>query len=129
MRFLASVNTLMDSQGRSLNEHLSAVRPVADVRSDAAVDTLCSSLAKVRYPRILMLTVSRKITSSSKSFSASATGICLNGLLRLRLLLLLRHMLHAHVRHAHVWHVRITGKLHSGGHGVGNVHRRVHRRR
>lgn len=47
VRLLASVHSLVDSQGRSLNEHLSAAGPVADVRSDTAVDALCSPLARV----------------------------------------------------------------------------------
>lgn len=110
VRLLTSVHSLVDSQGRSLNEHLSAGRPVADVRSDAAVDALVSS----------------EIAPSRKSFSASATGIGLDRLLGL--LRLLRHVLHAHVRHsAHVGHIRVSRNLHRGWHGVGDVHGCMHR--
>ena len=39
MRFLSSVDALMDGQGRSLDELLAAIREVANVRTDAAVDS------------------------------------------------------------------------------------------
>lgn len=43
-------------------------------------------------------------------------------------LLLLRHVLHVHVRHAaHVGHLGVAGETHGGGHGVGNMHRCLHR--
>lgn len=38
---LASVNTLMNGQGRTLNELLAAVWVIANMRADAAVDTFC----------------------------------------------------------------------------------------
>lgn len=38
VRLLTCVDSLMDSQGRSLNELLSTARPVANVRSNTTVD-------------------------------------------------------------------------------------------
>ena len=40
VRLFASVNTLVDSQSRSLNEFLVATRMIAAVRPDATVDSL-----------------------------------------------------------------------------------------
>ena len=40
MRFLASVDALMDGQSRTLNKLLATVRVLAHVRSNTAVDTL-----------------------------------------------------------------------------------------
>lgn len=39
MRLLASVNTLMNGQGRTLDELFAAIGVVADVRSDSSVNT------------------------------------------------------------------------------------------
>lgn len=47
MGLLASVDSLMNSQGGPLDEHLSAARPVADVWSDTAMDTFCNSMLEI----------------------------------------------------------------------------------
>lgn len=41
VRLLASVDALVDRQGRALDELLAAAGVVAHVRTDAAVDTFC----------------------------------------------------------------------------------------
>lgn len=114
VRLLACVDSLMHSQGRSLNELLATARPVADMRSNTTVDAFMPS----------------KVAASRKALSTGAAWVCLDGLLRRRLmvLLLLRHVLHVHVRHAaHVGHLGVAGETHGGGHRVGNVHRCLHR--
>jgi hypothetical protein len=116
VRLLACMDSLMDSQGRSLNKLLATAGPVADVRSNTAVDALMTS----------------KIAASRKALSTGAAWVCLDGLLgrrrRLVVLLLLRHVLHVHVRHAaHVGHIGVAGETHGGGHRVGDMHRRLHR--
>lgn len=47
MGLLASVDSLMDSQGGPLNEHLSAARPVADVWSNTTMDAFCGSMLEI----------------------------------------------------------------------------------
>lgn len=42
VRLLSSVHALMHCQGRPLDKLLAAVGPVANMRSDTAVDALCS---------------------------------------------------------------------------------------
>lgn len=132
MRLLACVNSLMDSQGRSLDELFSTAGPVANVRSNTTVDALCKLLAMVRKTLSWSLTVASEIAASRETLSASAARVRLDGLLRRRrlVLLLLRHVLHMHVRHAaHVGHLGVAGDTHGGGHGVWDMHRRLHRRR
>ena len=49
MRLLASVDTLVDRQGGTLDELLAAVGVVADMRADAAVDTFCECVSALRF--------------------------------------------------------------------------------
>lgn len=109
VRLLACMNTLVHSQSRPLNELLSTSRPVADMRTNTAVDAFMTS----------------KIAASRKSLATCTTWVGLDGLLRRRRLLL-RHLLHVHVRHAHVRHLGVAVHCHCGGHRILDVHRRVH---
>lgn len=110
VRLLSSVHSLMHGQGRPLDKLLAAVRPVANVRTDSAVDALVTS----------------EITASRETLSTSTAWVGLDRLLRRRRGLL-RHLLHVHVGHApHVGHFRIARELHRGWHRVWDVHRRLH---
>jgi hypothetical protein len=116
VRLLACVDSLMHSQGRSLNKLLATRGPVTDVGSNTTVNAFMTS----------------KIAASREAFSTGAARVCLDGLLgrgrRLMMLLLLRHVLHVHVRHAtHVGHLGVAGQTHGGGHRVGDMHRCLHR--
>lgn len=111
VRLLSGMHTLVHSQGRSLNELLSTLGPVANMGSNSAVNALVAS----------------KITASSESLATGTARISLDGLLRRRRGLL-RHLLHVHVRHAsHVGHLGIALHCHGGGHRVRHMHRRLHR--
>lgn len=71
---LSGVNTRVDSKSRSLNELLSAAWIVADVRSDAAVDTFWkTSQFSSQLKRVgrIRRTMSCKVTSTRKTFAAS----------------------------------------------------------
>lgn len=131
VRLLACVDSLMHSQGRSLNELLATAGPVANMRSNTTVDAFWRMLVLSLYFLPGSLTMPSKVAASRKALSTGAAWVCLDGLLRRRLmvLLLLRHVLHVHVRHAaHVGHLGVAGETHGGGHRVGNVHRCLHRR-
>lgn len=128
MGFLSSVDSLMNSQSRSLDEHLSTIRPVTNVRSNTAVDALYYLLegAHMNANRS-ELTVASKIAPSCEGFAACTAGVLFCRLLRCRCLLW--HLLHGHVVHAaHSGHVWIARYLHSSGHRVGDMHRRLHHR-
>ena len=49
VRLLASVDTLVDRQGGTLDELLAAVGVVANMRADAAVDTFCECVSALRF--------------------------------------------------------------------------------
>lgn len=112
VRLLASVNSLMHSQGRPLDELLSTVGPVTHMRSNTAVDALVAS----------------EITSSREALSAGTARISLHGLLgSLGRLMMLRNVcLHGHGGHAaHIRHLGVARELHAG-HGIGHVHGCLH---
>jgi hypothetical protein len=131
VRLLACMDSLMHGQGRSLNKLLATTGPVADVRSNTTVDAFWRVLVLSRDFLPGSLTMTSKIAASRKALSTGAARVCLDGLLRrwrLVVLLLLRHVLHVHVRHtAHVGHLGVPRKTHGGGHGVRDMHRRLHR--
>lgn len=83
VRLLASVHTLVNGQSRSLDELLTAVGVVADVRADTAVDPLCRMVSAIRNQNMTVdasrLTMTRQIAATSEAFAASRTGESLWG--------------------------------------------------
>lgn len=57
VRLLSGVDSLMDSKSRSLNELLSAVGEIANVRADSAVDTFWKSKVSDQVLQILICNI------------------------------------------------------------------------
>lgn len=115
MRLLAGVDSLVNSQGRSLDELLVALGVVADMRPDACVDSLMTG----------------KVASSSETLATSAAGIGFNrsGGRLLLLWWLLRNMMHSHAGHAaHPRHISKAANLHCTMHRVLHLHGGLHGR-
>lgn len=78
MRLLASVHARMHSQSRALDELLATARVIADVRADAAVDTLCVFVSIDHdEDQKRSHTVSSQVAATSKALAASGAGKCL----------------------------------------------------
>jgi len=105
VRFLSRVNSLMNSEGRTLDELLATVGEVADVRANTAMNAF----------------VAGEITASSKALAAGTARVGLRGLLRRLLVrgLVLRHAL------GHVV-LRDAGQDHGAGSHVGDRHLHLH---
>lgn len=134
MGLLAGVDSLVNSQGRSLDELLVALGVVADMGPDTCVDTLCyeyvsHGLIEFSVSIAARLTMTGKVASSGEALATSAAGIGFNrsrgGLLLLWWLL--RNMMHSHAGHAaHTRHVCEATHLHCTMHRVLHLHGGLH---
>lgn len=134
MGLLAGVDSLVNSQGRSLDELLVALGVVADMGPDTCVDTLCCGyvshgLIEFSVSIAAGLTMTGKVASSGEALATSAAGIGFNrsrgGLLLLWWLL--RNMMHSHAGHAaHTRHVCEATHLHCTMHRVLHLHGGLH---
>lgn len=80
------MDTLVDSQGRALDELLATIGIIADMRSHSRVDSLCSQ-SQSEYFSILKWcmggrTVASKVATSREALLTSTALICLRGGLR-----------------------------------------------
>lgn len=135
MGFLAGVHSLVNGQGRSLDELLVTLGIVTDMGSNTCVDTLYimnmleGTFLEFSVSISAGLTMTGKVASSCEAFATSAAGICFNGS-RWGLLLrwLLWDMVHSHAGHTtHARHVGEAAHLHRTVHRVLNLHRGLHR--
>lgn len=124
VRLLSSVNTLMHSQGRPLDELLSTARVVANVWSNSCMYSLCLMLGHgfIGKVTIKKLTMACEIATSCETLSTSATRVGFGRRLgsSLRRLCKLSHGM----RHigSHCWKSHATGS-HVG---LGHMERGVH---
>jgi hypothetical protein len=70
MWLFSSVDTLVNSKGRSLDELFTTVRVVTNVWPDTTVDAFWEDISKNSQSSQRVLTVASKIATTSKSFSA-----------------------------------------------------------
>lgn len=134
MRLLASVHSLVNSEGRSLDESLVTFGVVANVRPDSGVNTLYEhgsvrkAASYILIAILARLTVTRQVASSCETFTAGTTGVCFDRCCgSLLLLLLVRHVMHSHAWYtSHAGHVGKASHLHGIMHVILHLHRSVH---
>lgn len=128
------MNTLMNSQGRTLNELFAAVRVVADMRSDSSVNTLYVTVRLLYLDELKVMnnrkqTMTGQITASSKSLSTCATWVRLGGLLsslgpcglRRAVRHIGCHLGEGHAGRSHVGLRHVERSVHGGGRTVGTT--------
>lgn len=134
MRLLASVNTLMNSQGRTLDELFAAIRVVADMRSDSSMNTFYVTVRQLHLDEFKDMsnrkqTMTGQITASSKTLSTCAAWVRLGSLLsRLGPCGLRRavrhigcHLGESHAGRSHVGLRHVERSVHGGGRTVGTT--------